>query len=255
MLKVLLIYLILYLIKFSTTQKSNFNPYSNIENITDYANSNYTNEQLPKDFHNLLENITVTDEEVDKLLFCSALMQIKLEKDSKILENLIEQSKETNSEDKYDKIGSYLVFKCFNSVSLKVARKHFNRGFYIDEINDKKFENYKDYHDFDYSDLKDSEKSEEEIELIYKFYKALEIYNKKKSEIDDKEQKEEFHKKIKPVGVDLLRTVPTYVKAIIFVIVFGILFGGSLYYINSIIKKPKKEKKDKKEKKKKKKTQ
>ena len=255
MLKVLLIYLILYLIKFSTTQKSNFNPYSNIENITDYANSNYTNEQLPKDFHNLLENITVTDEEVDKLLFCSALMQIKLEKDSKILENLIEQSKETNSEDKYDKIGSYLVFKCFNSVSLKVARKHFNRGFYIDEINDKKFENYKDYHDFDYSDLKDSEKIEEEIELIYKFYKALEIYNKKKSEIDDKEQKEEFHKKIKPVGVDLLRTVPTYVKAIIFVIVFGILFGGSLYYINSIIKKPKKEKKDKKEKKKKKKTQ
>ena len=255
MLKVLLIYLILYLIKFSTTQKSNFNPYSNIENITDYANSNYTNEQLPKDFHNLLENITVTDEEVDKLLFCSALMQIKLEKDSKILENLIEQSKETNSEDKYDKIGSYLVFKCFNSVSLKVARKHFNRGFYIDEINDKKFENYKDYHDFDYSDLKDSEKSEEEIELIYKFYKALEIYNKKKSEIDDKEQKEEFHKKIKPVGLDLLRTVPTYVKIIIFVIVFGILFGGSLYYINSIIKKPKKEKKDKKEKKKKKKTQ
>ena len=255
MLKVLLIYLFLFLIKFSTTQKSNFNTYSNIENITDYANSNFTKEQLTKDFHNLLENITVTDEEVDKLLFCSALMQIKLEKDSKILENLIEQSKETNSEDKYDKIGSYLVFKCFNSVNLKVARKHFNRGFYIDEINDKKFENYKDYHDFDYSDLKDSEKSDEEIELIYKFYKALEIYNKKKSEIDDKEQKEESHKKIKPVGVDLLRTVPTYVKAIIFVIVFGILFGGSLYYINSIIKKPKKEKKDKKEKKKKKKTQ
>jgi len=248
--KVLLISLIFFLIKFSTSKESNFNIDSNIENITDYANSNFTKEQLTQDFHNILENITVTDEEVDKLLFCSALMQMKLEKDAKILENLIEKSKETNHEDKYDKIGSYLVFKCFNSVSLKVARKHFNHGFYIDEINNKKFENYKEYHDFDYSDLKDSEKSDEEIELIYKFYKALEIYNKKKSEIDDKEQKEEFHKKIKPVGLDLLRSVPAYVKAIIFIVVFGIIFGGSLYYINSIIKKPKKDKKDKKKKKK-----
>ena len=253
--KVLLISLIFFLIKFSISKESNFNTYSNIENITDYANSNFTKEQLTQDFHNILENITVTDEEVDKLLFCSALMQMKLEKDAKILENLIEKSKETNNEEKYDKIGSYLVFKCFNSVNLKVARKHFNGGFYIDEINDKKFENYKEYHDFDYSDLNDSEKSEEEIELIYKFYKALEIYNKKKSEIDDKEQKEEFHKKIKPVGLDLLRSVPAYVKAIIFIVVFGIIFGGSLYYINSIIKKPKKDKKDKKEKKKKKKNQ
>ena len=250
--KYVLKFLVLFLIKFHETKELNFNTDLNIDNISDYAHGKFTKEELTNEFHKFLENITVTDEEVDKLLFCSALMQIKIEKDANIIDNLIEKSKETNTEEKYDKIGSYLVFKCFKSINLKIARKHFNHGFYIDEINNKKYENYKEYHDFDYSDFTDSEKSEEEIQLIYKFYKALDIYNKKNREIDDKEQKEEFEKKIKPVGYDLLRSVPTFSKAIIFIIVFGIIFGGSLYYINSIIKKPKKDKKGNKKKKKRK---
>ena len=249
MIKLVLKLLIFFFLKITETKEPNFNTYSNIENITDYTNSNFTKEELTQKFYNFLENITVTDEEIDKILFCSALMQIKLEKDAKLLENLIEESK-TKNEDKFDKIGSYLVFKCFKSVNLKIARKHFNRGFYIDEINNKKYENYKEYHDFDYSDFKDSEKSDEEIEFIYKFYKTLNIYNKKKSEIDDKEHKEEFERKIKPIGIDLLNNTPTYAKIILFFIVFGIIFGGSLYYINSIIKKPKNHKKEKKKKKK-----
>ena len=187
---------------------------------------------------------------------------MKVHEDEKIINRLANKFNEEKRDEIFDKIGSYLIDKCYNSFSLKVARKHFNGALYINEINEEKFQDYKAYYAVDYSIFKTEDdfiQTENEIELIYKFHKALDIHNKRQDEIEAKGQKEEekedredieAEEKLETFGLDL-PTIPKYIKGSIFVIVLSLVFGGTLYYVNSIINKPKKNKKRDKKKKKK----
>ena len=250
-------FLILYLINSILSEENETS--TDINNETD-INSN--NEALTNELYKSLENVNVTDEEVDKLLFCGALLQLKIGKEEKAMDELANELNSKSKEEILDKVGSYLIKKCFNSVELKIARKYFNGGLYMNVIDEEKYEYYKSYHEIDYSIFKNKKKEDliqdEDVDLILKFHKAFQIHNKKQEEIERnadnfKEEKKTKDKKTKEnikrkINVDL-PNIPTYFKVIIFVVVFGIVFGGILYYVNSINRKLNKEKKDKKDKK------
>ena len=252
-------YLILFLILCILELNKCYDNKINNELLKDLINKNNTNinnigQNSTNNYTNYLDNITITNEETDKLLFCGALLQIKVRNEEKIIDDLALELNESTKEDAYDKIGSYLMYNCYNNVKLKTARTYFSEGLYIKEIDKTDFDYYSKLHDVDYSIFKtkaDLLRSDEEIDIILKFHKALEIHNKKQDEIDANRMKAEKENegKIKAAGIDLI-SIPNYVKIILFIIVFGSLFGGSLYYVNSIINKPKKDKKDKKKKKK-----
>ena len=269
--KIIYIFLILFLIKIIESDENeiptdlNHNPNINIE----------SNETINNIFSSI-EKVNISEDEIDKVLFCGALLQIKLRKDDEILEEIAKSVQVINKEDIYDKIGSYLLLKCFKSVTLKDAHKFFNGGLYLNILDEGKLNTYKSYHEIDYSIFKIKEdlvQTDEEMEIALKFHKSMQIHNERQGEIESKgyikkeetivigkekekenESEKENGQKIKTVDYDL-PNIPKYVKWIILIIVFGIIFGGILYYVQSIINKHKKEKKDKKDKKKKKKNE
>ena len=246
--KYLLLFLILFIIELLKCEEN-----ENIKNI-DYNKLNNFDDKAYAEFNNSLDNITVTKEEIDKLLFCGVLLQIKVRLDEKIIEEIAAELNQPTKEEALDIIGGHLLSKCFNRVSLKTAQKFFVDGLYMKEIENKEYEQYSEYHDIDYNifrNRKDLKVNETEIEMILKFYKALNIHNQRQDALEENRRKEqkENEEKIKAVGIDLLN-IPTYIKSIVFIIVFGLVFGGCLYFVNSIINKPKKDKKDKKKKKK-----
>ena len=194
----------------------------------------------------------LSNDEIDMLLFCGALLQIKLEKDAKIIDELAKKLNESNKDVAYDKLGSYILYKCYNNIKVDTAKNHFLKGFYHHEITDKDFDDYSSYHYVDYSIFKtksDLKRSYDELYLTHKFEKALEIYNKLQNFTKEEEKKLNLNKmknnKLKSFENNLIN-IPNYVKIALFIIVFGLLFGGSLYFVNSIINKPKKDKKKKK---------
>ena len=203
------------------------------------------------------ENLTLSEEEVDKYLFCGALLQMKVKKDLNIIEEIANNVKDKYLDNVYDQIGTAIIEKCLENASPKTIHKHFSNGLYIEEITEDYYKYYNSYYDIDYNTIlkeKSENRNQNDLDHIYKVQKAIDIHNKKQQEAKKRLEEEENyekdnHEKIKAVGVDLLK-VPYYLKVFLFVIVFGALFGGTLYYINSIINKPKKEKKEKKKKKK-----
>jgi len=254
--KFIFIFIILFIILLIKADEPNNNvyindPYNNPhfrfnnENMTFYINDTK--------FLEYLQNITLSDEEIDKFLFCGALLQIKISHDLKLINEIANEIKGINVNDAYDKMGSYLLENCLNKVSLRSAQKHFYKGIYIEEITNEYFDYYHSYHDVDYysifkdKDVKDLKRNNTDLEYLYRFQKAYEIHTKRQEEERQRNIQEErdSNEKIKAVGLDLL-SIPSYVKIILFIVVFGALFGGTLYYVNSIINKPKKEKKKKK---------
>lgn len=254
--KSIFIFLILFIILLIKAEEPNPNAYIsdpfNNPNFK-FSNDNTTFYVNDTKFFDYLQNITLSDEEIDKFLFCGALLQIKISHDLKIINEIANEIKGINANDAYDKMGSYLLENCLNKVSLRTAQKHFYKGIYIEEITNEYFDYYHSYHDVDYNsifknkDAKDLKRSNKDLEYLFRFQKAHEIHTKRQEEDRQRKIQEErdSNEKMKAVGFDLL-SLPSYVKIIIFILVFGALFGGSLYYVNSIINKPKKEKKKKK---------
>jgi hypothetical protein len=203
------------------------------------------------------DNLELSHEDVDKYLFCGALLQMKLKKDLDKIEKIVNAHMNENiPTNVYDQIGSAIIDKCLDKASPKTVHKHFSNGLYIEEITEDYYESYHSYCDVDYITIlkeKRENKNQKDLSYIYKVQKALDIHNKRQEEAKKRLEEGNYdiddNEKLKAVGIDVLNA-PYYIKVFLFVIVFGALFGGTLYYINSIINKPKKEKKEKKKKKK-----
>lgn len=219
-------------------------------------NSNITQDEMLQQYLKMIENIKLTDEERDKLVFCGTISQMKVNNDEKIINDILNKVKGISKEQVIDKFGTVLIKKCMNNINVIEARKNLEDGNIFANIDFNK-EGYKYFGEFDYYDYKtekDLEKTKEEVELTYKFHKAINIINKKNEELTKgRDTNKNFYRKkgrnLEAFGLELT-SIPTYVKVIIFIVVLVIIFGGILYYINKIINKPKKEKKDKKKKKK-----
>ena len=211
--------------------------------------------ELIQNYFNMINKIELDEEEIDKLIFCGTFSEIKIHNEEKIINETIDRLK-GNKYLVHDKINNYLLNKCFQAIDLKIAREVVLNGKYLVEINQNLYEKYKSIFSIDYSMLRtkdDLKKTEEETQAGYKVYKAFQILNLRqkregvKNKNNDKEKTDnKKHKKNKrQINLELFN-MPTYIKAIIFLIVFVAIFGGILYIVNSITKKPNKDKKKRK---------
>lgn len=252
-------YLIIFFILISIKLIKSEEIYYDNQTTFNLNNSNITKDQLYKEYLKMIENIKLTDEERDKLIFCGTLSHMKVNQDEKIIDDILKKIKGISKEEVNDKYGTVLIKKCIDNVNIETVRKNLGNDYFFEDININK-EGYTYFGDFDYytyKTKKDLIKTEEELQLTYKFHKAIGLINKKNEEFNKKREKNYFRtndrkrgkRKLEAFGLEL-KSIPTYIKAIVFIVVFVIIFGGILYYINKIINKPKKEKKDKKKKKK-----
>ena len=203
----------------------------------------------------------LTEEEVDKLLFCGVLFQYKLHQDEKILKDIGTKLNVSSMDQVFDKVGSSILCNCVNSVSIDEAEAHFKTGQYKGVLKDEDYKKYEKYYDVDYSRYTSEDDliiADEEYDMSDKFKKAYDIHHKILKEINKKteerqriqdvkfreEQKKE-EEKIKAIEKNLLN-LPNYVKTLIFIIVFGAFFGGCFYFIRSKNNQTKKDKKKKK---------
>lgn len=246
-------YLIVFSIKLFESSEGNFEQIKIGTNGEEISNDKETN-RLIQDYFDQINKIELTEEELDKLIFCGTINQIKLHNDEKIINEVIERIQE-NQYLVNDKIANYLANKCFKTIDLETARKVAVNGLYIVNITDDLYNKYKSYFVYDYAAIRNKDdlaKTEEEIQISYKIYKAFQIHEardkrEKKSDDEPKNNREQRKGKL-DVGIEFLN-IPTYIKGTIFIIVFGLIFGGILYYVNIITKKQNKEKNKKKKKK------
>ena len=215
---------------------------------TSELNNTTVNFNTTEDFGNE-EEYPISEEEKDKILFCTVIWQTKQDEDRKNIQDLITELNITDEDLVYNKIGVDLLKSCLDKVKLSEVRKYFNNLTYFKEVESSNyhlknakidFEGYRKKPMFNLS-------IEEEI-LAFKFHKTMELFEIKKREenfMRDNERNEELEK-VKIGKLDI-NNIPKTVNIILFLIVFGSLFGGTLYFIKSMNKKkePKKKKKNK----------
>lgn len=203
---------------------------------------------LEKNIDKYLEDMkefNLTVPEMDKMLFCSSLSEQKMNQDnSKIMEIKNRINDTIVKEQLEDKIRSILIEYCIKKVEDKVFSEFFQNLTYIKEVIWKK--DYEQYFEINYQDFK--EKKDFELNLnerliSYEHHKLYDMFMKKTA--DEREALQKERKRVRIADVDL-ENIPGYVKMILFLVVFGLLFGCIFWYLGSLGKSQKIEKKKKK---------
>ena len=218
-------------------------------NLTKEENKNSS--QIEEDDIDYSQKFNLTIDEMDKMLLCSIFIQKALSKDKDRIEALINKTNisESDSYLVFDKIGADIFERCNNDIDIKTVRKYFYNLSTVGDLDwDEKYDKYVEI-DYDkYLTEKNFNLTEEQQMLSIKFNAVAQKWNKiqmeqknKKEENDDND--EEY--KIKIGNFDI-NNVPHYIKGIIFVAVFGIIFFGAIYLLSKLVNKPKKVKQKKK---------
>lgn len=215
------------------------------------SNINTNTSESKEDSIDYTSKLNLTIDEMDKMLLCSIFIQKGLSKDKDRIEALITKIniQKDNHHIVFDKIGADLFENCYKDIDITTVRKYFYNLTKVNKINwDTKYDKYVEI-DYDkYLTEKNFNLTEEQQMLSIKFNAVAQKWNKiqmeqknKKEENDDND--EEY--KIKIGNFDI-NNVPHYIKGIIFVAVFGIIFFGAIYLLSKLVNKPKKVKQKKK---------
>ena len=224
---------------------------------SDTNNTNNTNETTIDKINkiNLTETFDgeqeykIPEDEMDKILFCSVIWQTKTEDEKENINNLIKELNNTDEDLIYNKISVGLMKSCLDTVKIEEVRKYFNNLTYFNGVTEDNiyfknakidFEGYKKNATFNLS-------IDEEI-LLFKYEKTMKLYEEKKREdfMKDADNRDDTEK-VKIGKLDI-NNIPKTINFILFLVVFGSLFGGTLYFIKSINKKKEKKKKKNKQK-------
>ena len=224
--------LLFYFIKSQSQIKSNNSSKTDNEEIIDYT-----------------KKFNLTIDEMDKMLLCSIFIQKALSKDKDRIEALINKTN-IKEEDHYlifDKIGSDIFERCYKDIEMKTVRKYF---YNLSTVGDLDWDNkYDKYVEIDYDKyLKESNfnLTEEQKLLSIKFNAVKQrLTEKQKEEKEKKEKIKEVQYKLKIGNFDI-DNIPDNLKGFFFVLVFAIIFAGSIYLLKTLVNKPKKVKKKKK---------
>ena len=189
--------------------------------------------------------LNATVDEMDKIMFCSFLMDDGLDKydyDIYKVEKRFRVAKNDRSIE--NKIAAEMLERCVNNVDMKTVNYYlknftFVNDFYWESGFDKLIKI-----DYDrYKTKEDIELTESEDKLYKKFEKINEIYKKRRREIEDMYDQE--NRRIRIGKLDL-ENIPSSLKLFIFIVIFSILFGGVIYLLKNMGKKPNDKKKKKK---------
>ena len=188
-------------------------------------------------------------DEMDKMLLCSIFIQKALSKDKDRIEALINKTN-IPEDDHYlvfDKIGSDIFERCYKDIDMKTVRKYFYNLSTVGDLDwDKNNDKYVEI-DYDkYLNESNFNLTEEQKLLSIKFNAVKQrLTEKQKEEKEKKEKIKEEQYKIKIGNFDL-DNIPDNLKGFFFVLVFAIIFIGSIYLLKTLVNKPKKVKQKKK---------
>ena len=188
-------------------------------------------------------------DEMDKMLLCSIFIQKALSKDKDRIEALINKTN-IPEDDHYlvfDKIGSDIFERCYKDIDMKTVRKYFYNLSTVGDLDwDKKNDKYVEI-DYDkYLNESNFNLTEEQKLLSIKFNAVKQRLTEKQKEEQEKKEKikeEQYKLKIGNFDID---NIPDNLKGFFFVLVFAIIFIGSIYLLKTLVNKPKKVKQKKK---------
>ena len=201
------------------------------------------NENLTNNKTEELPQLNLTMDEMDKMMLCSVFVQEALRKDKDRIETLGDKTNISNLL-VFEKLGADIFENCHKSIDLQTVGKYFKNLTYLGGYEWKnEFDRYIEI-DYDkYLEQKNFNLTEDQKEFAKQFTIVKEKFKKK--QLEEREKIEEENNRLKIGNIDL-ENIPSNIKGIIFIIVFAIIFIGSLLLLKSLVNKPKKKKEKKK---------
>ena len=201
------------------------------------------NENLTNNKTEELPQLNLTMDEMDKMMLCSVFVQEALRKDKDRIEALGNKTNISNIL-VFEKLGADIFENCHKSIDLQTVGKYFKNLSYLGGYEWKnEFDRYIEI-DYDkYLEQKNFNLTEDQKEFAKQFTIVKEKFKKK--QLEEREKIEEENNRLKIGNIDL-ENIPSNIKGIIFIIVFAIIFIGSLLLLKSLVNKPKKKKEKKK---------
>ena len=189
---------------------------------------------------NLNDPFNMTSSEMDKLMSCSVIMTLKTQKDKEEIEKTLEKFNSTLQEKVQGKIFTDMFEKCVDNIKEDTYSKIIKDLVVIAEpdfTND--VEKLVDIDYSKYNEKSNLEFSMKQIILSYKFQKVKTLFQEKRNN-PQQEGNENYTTNI----YDITK-IPDYIRIILFIFVFALLFIGTFYALKKLTYKPEKKKKKK----------
>lgn len=237
-LKELLLFLLLSLIL--CQKQSSESQHSENKNNTNLNSTDESSE--PKEGEPY--NVTMTDDEMDTIMFCTVIVQESLRKQRKDLESTAKKMKINNTNSFFDKLGTDYFENCYNNININLVHKYVkNLTFDIEFKWEKSFDEYTKFDEKKYNNQSSFNFTEAQNELMYKFKKVNDIFQERS--MIRRQKIEEESRKIKIGKIDM-ESIPFSFKMGIFLTILILFFGGIFYFLKTLNKAPEKKKKKKK---------
>ena len=215
---------------------------STLKNI----NLNSTNHTSSKRAPRRNSPLNMTVDEMDRILLCTIIVQDIIKKKNQNMQEVSKKLNLSNINMLIEKVGTDTFEKCTKTMDMETVNRYFKNLTLIKEYEwEKSFDKYLNI-DFDkYHNESDLTFTKEQQLLMNKFKKVNTIFNLKR-----REKYENENRKIKIANLDF-ESIPLSFKLGIFLVILFLIFGGIFYFLKTLDKKPKDKKKKDKEKKKK----
>ena len=188
----------------------------------------------------------LTYDEMDKMIFCTFIVQETIREKKDDFEAIQKKMNLSTPNPIYEKLGTDMFEKCNNKVDINIVSKFIKNMTYFNNF--KMDKSYKALVELDYdkyNNESDLVLTMEQQVLMYKYQRVEDIFRQKRADLRDTIDKD--NQKIK-IGNLELDNIPSSIKFTAFLGVLAILFGGILYFLKKLEKKPKDKKKNKKKK-------
>ena len=189
---------------------------------------------------NLNPQFNMTSSEMDKLMSCSMIMILKTQKDRDEIKNTMEKFNSTFQEKVQAKLFSDMFEKCVDNIKEDTYSKIIKDLVVIAEpdfTND--IEKLVDIDYSKYNENSNLEFSMKQMILSYKFQKVKTLFQEKRNN-----PQQEGNENYKTNIYDITK-IPNFVRIILFIFVFALLFIGTFYALKKLTYKPEKKKKKK----------
>ena len=205
--------------------------------------------QKEKETHsNENDNLNMTNYEMDKLMSCSYIITLKTQEDKDLIDSVKKKLNTTQQEKISAKIYTDMFEKCVNTIKEESVSKIFKNLKLV--IEPEYSEEVRKLVEIDYTIYNNNQNLNLTLNqqiLVYKFQKVREIFQKKKAENpkeDIENERGEENDDFTSNTYDITK-MPKYINAILFIIVFGLLFFGTYFLLKKLTYKPEKKKKKK----------
>jgi len=196
--------------------------------------------------HKAKSPLNMTVDEMDRILLCTVIVQDIIKQKNKDIQEAQKKLNLSNINMLIEKVGTDTFEKCTKTIDMKTVSKYFKNMTLIKEYEwEKSFDKYLNIEFDKYHNESDLVFTKEQQILMNKFSKVNTIFNLKR-----REKYEIENKKIKIANLDFER-IPLSFKLGIFLVILVLFFGGIFYFLKTLEKNPKDKKKKDKEKKKK----